>query len=91
MACLFDRGGDWAIVLTRSFPYSVPEAMVLLTGLARTPMRKFVAAVTIGSVLTAFAFAAIGAWLGGPAGRCLCYVLPILLLPIPLCLMRLGA
>jgi hypothetical protein len=32
-------------------------------------MRTFVAAVTIGSVTTAFAFVTIGAWLGGPAGR----------------------
>ena len=34
MESLFDRGGAWAIVLTRSLPYSVPEAMVFLAGLA---------------------------------------------------------
>jgi uncharacterized membrane protein YdjX (TVP38/TMEM64 family) len=45
---LFDQRGAWAIVLTRSFPYSVPEAMVFLAGLAGMPTGKFVAALTIG-------------------------------------------
>jgi len=63
MEGLFDRGGAWAIVLTRS---SVPEAMVFLAGVAGMPMRKFIAALTIGSVPTAFAFSAIGAgWARG--------------------------
>jgi hypothetical protein len=34
MERVFDRSGAWAIVLTRSLPYSVPEAMVFLAGLA---------------------------------------------------------
>jgi uncharacterized membrane protein YdjX (TVP38/TMEM64 family) len=38
--------------------------MVFLAGLAGMPMREFIAALTIGSVPTAFAFAAIA-----PAGR----------------------
>jgi len=90
---LFDRGGAWAIVLTRSLPYSVPEAMVFLAGLARMPMGKFIAALTVGSVPTAFAFAAIGAgWADQPIlALVMSYVLPILLLPIALYLMRLGA
>ena len=54
---LFDQGGAWAIVLTRSLPYSIPEVMVFLAGLAGMPTRKFVAALTIGSVPTAFVFA----------------------------------
>ena len=67
MESLFDRSGAWAIVLTRSLPYSVPEAMVFLAGLAGMPMRKFTAALTVGSVPTAFAFAAIGAgWADQP-------------------------
>jgi membrane protein YqaA with SNARE-associated domain len=67
MESLFDRGGAWAIVLTRSLPYSVPEAMVFLAGLAGMPMGKFIAALTIGSVPTAFVFAAIGAgWANQP-------------------------
>jgi uncharacterized membrane protein YdjX (TVP38/TMEM64 family) len=92
MEGLFDRGGAWAIVLTRSLPYSVPEAMVFLAGLAGMPMRKF-AALTIGSVPTAFAFAAIGeGWADQPIlALAVSYVLPILLLPVALYLMRMGA
>ena len=37
---LFDQGGAWAIILTRSLPYSVPEAVVFLAGLAHMPLRK---------------------------------------------------
>jgi uncharacterized membrane protein YdjX (TVP38/TMEM64 family) len=86
----FERGGAWAIVLTRSLPYSIPEAMVFLAGLAGMPMGKFTAAVTVGSVPTAFAFAAIGAgWADRPIlALVVSYVLPILLLPIALFLMR---
>ena len=93
MESLFDQGGAWAIVLTRSLPYSVPEAMVFLAGLAGMPMRKFTAALTIGSVPTAFAFAAIGAGLADQPILALAvsYGLPILLLPIALYLMRLRA
>jgi uncharacterized membrane protein YdjX (TVP38/TMEM64 family) len=93
MESLFDRGGAWAIILTRSLPYSVPEAMVFLAGLAGMPMRAFTAALTLGSVPTAFAFAAIGAgWADRPiVALAVSYVLPILLLPIALHLMRLRA
>jgi uncharacterized membrane protein YdjX (TVP38/TMEM64 family) len=93
MESLFDRGGAWAIVLTRSLPYSVPEAVVLLAGLTGMPMRKFATALTLGSVPTAFAFAAIGAgWADQPIMAVLVsYVLPILLLPVALYLMRLQA
>ena len=93
MESLFDRGGAWAIVLTRSFPYSVPEAIVFLAGLASMPMGKFTMALTVGSVPTAFAFAAIGAgWADQPIlALIVSYVLPMLLLPIALYLMRLRA
>jgi uncharacterized membrane protein YdjX (TVP38/TMEM64 family) len=93
MESLFAQDGAWAIVLTRSLPYSVPEAMVFLAGLAGMPMRKFTAALTIGSVPTAFAFAAIGAGLADQPILALAvsYGLPILLLPIALYLMRLRA
>lgn len=92
MEHLFDRGGAWAIILTRSLPYSVPEAIVFLAGLAGMPMGKFVGALTIGSVPTAFVFAAIGAgWANQPIlALVVSYVLPILLLPVALYLMRLG-
>jgi uncharacterized membrane protein YdjX (TVP38/TMEM64 family) len=89
----FYRSGAWAIVMTRSLPYSVPEAMVFLAGLAGMPMPKFTAALTVGSVPTAFAFAAIGAsWADQPIlALVVSYVLPILLLPMALYLMRLRA
>jgi uncharacterized membrane protein YdjX (TVP38/TMEM64 family) len=93
MESLFDRSGAWAIVLTRSLPYSVPEVMVFLAGLAGMPMPKFTAALTVGSVPVAFAFAAIGAgWANQPIlALVVSYMLPILLLPIALYLMRLRA
>jgi len=93
MEGLFERAGAWAIVLTRSLPYSIPEAIVFLAGLAAMPMGKFAAALAIGSVPTAFAFAAIGAgWADQPILALLVsYVLPILLLPIALYLTRLRA
>lgn len=90
---LFDRSGAWAIILTRSFPYSSAEILVFLAGLARMPLKKFIAALTIGSVPTAFVFAAIGAgWADQPIlALVVSYVLPILLLPIALYFMRRGA
>ena len=90
MKSSFERAGAWAIVLTRSLPYSIPEAMVLLAGLADMPMGKFTAALAVGSVPTAFAFAAIGAgWADQPIlALGVSYVLPLLLLPIALFLMR---
>jgi uncharacterized membrane protein YdjX (TVP38/TMEM64 family) len=93
MENLFERAGAWAIVLSRSLPYSIPEAMVFLAGVAGMPLGRFTAALAVGSVPTAFAFAAIGAgWADQPILALLVsYVLPILLLPIALYLMRLRA
>lgn len=90
MERLFERGGAWAIVLSRSLPYSVPEAMVFLAGLAGMPIGTFTAALTLGSVPTAFVFAAIGAgWAEQPIlALAASYLLPILLLPVALHLMR---
>ena len=90
MESLFDRRGAWAIVLTRSLPYSVPEAMVFLAGLAGMPMKKFTAALTVGSVPTALVFAAIGAgWADQPiVALGVSYLMPILLLPVALYLMH---
>lgn len=87
---MFDRSGAWAIVLSRSFPYSIPEAIVFLAGLAGMPMAKFTMALTLGSVPTAFAFAAIGAgWADQPIlVLTVSYVLPMLLLPVVVYLMR---
>ena len=93
MESLFDQRGAWAIVLTRSLPFSVSEVMVFLAGLAGMPIGRFITALTIGSVPTAFVFAAIGAgWAHQPIlALMVSYVLPILLLPIALYLMRLRA
>jgi uncharacterized membrane protein YdjX (TVP38/TMEM64 family) len=90
MESVFERAGAWAIVLTRSLPYSIPEAMVFLAGLAGMRMGKFTAALVIGSVPTGFAFAAIGAgWAHQPVvALAVSYVLPTLLLPVALYLMR---
>ncbi len=90
MESLFDRSGTWAIILTRSLPYSTAEAAVFLAGLTGMPMKKFIAALTIGSVPTAFVFAAIGAgWETQPIlALMVSYVLPIFLLPIALHLIR---
>ncbi len=93
MESLFARSGAWAIVLTRSLPYSVPEAVVFLAGLAGMPIGRFVAALTVGSVPTAFAFAAIGAsWADQPLlVLVVSYVLPVVLLPLALYFLRLRA
>jgi uncharacterized membrane protein YdjX (TVP38/TMEM64 family)/SAM-dependent methyltransferase len=93
MQSLFDRGGAWAIILTRGLSHSVPETMVFLAGLAGMPMGRLIAALTIGSVPTAFVFAAIGAgWADQPIPAVVVsYVLPIFLLPIAFYLMRLRA
>jgi len=93
MESLFDRGGAWAIVLTRSLPFSVPEAMALLAGLAGMPIKKYTAALTLGSVPTAFVFAAVGdGWADQPVlALAVSYLLPILLLPTALYLIRLRA
>jgi uncharacterized membrane protein YdjX (TVP38/TMEM64 family) len=67
--------------------------MVFLAGLAGMPLGRFTAALAVGSVPTAFVFATIGAgWADQPILALLVsYVLPILLLPIALYLMRLRA
>ena len=67
MQRLFDRNGAWAIVLTPSLPYSVPEILACLAGLARMPTAKFFSALALGSVPIAFIYAGIGAaWADRP-------------------------
>lgn len=93
MGIFFERSGGWAIVLTRSLPYSIPEAVTFLAGLGRMPISQFVAAMVLGSVPTAFVFAGVGAaWADQPLlALGVSYALPIALLPIALHLMhRIG-
>jgi uncharacterized membrane protein YdjX (TVP38/TMEM64 family) len=86
----FERAGMWAILLTRSLPYSLPEGLVLVAGLGRMRIGPLVLALTLGSVPTAFVFAALGAgWDTQPAlALAASYVIPILLLPIVLFVLR---
>jgi uncharacterized membrane protein YdjX (TVP38/TMEM64 family) len=67
--------------------------MVFLAGLAGMPIARFTAVLTVGSVPAAFAFAAIGAgWADQPIlALVVSYVLPILLLPVALYIVRLRA
>lgn len=82
----FERRGAWAIVLSRSLPHSISEALVLVAGLARMPLGRFTTALALGSVPTGFAFAAVGAgWADQPVlALAVSYLLPIGLLPIAL-------
>lgn len=89
---LFEHGGMWAIVLTRSLPHSIPEAVVLVSGLGGMRVCEVFVALMLGSVPTAFVFSAIGAgWSEQPAlALALGYFLPIPLVPIALYLMHRG-
>jgi uncharacterized membrane protein YdjX (TVP38/TMEM64 family) len=80
---LSDRAGPWAIALSRSLPYSVPEAIVCLAGLARMPARTFLISLVSGSAPAALLYAGIGAgWARDPLlALAISSVLPILLLP----------
>jgi uncharacterized membrane protein YdjX (TVP38/TMEM64 family) len=90
MGVFFERSGVWAIVLTRSLPYSIPEAVTFLAGLGRMPFTTFLTALALGSIPTAFVFAGLGAgWADDPVlVLAVSYVIPIALLPLVLHLMR---
>jgi uncharacterized membrane protein YdjX (TVP38/TMEM64 family) len=90
MQSFFDRSGAWAIVLTRSLPYSVPEVVVCLAGLSRMPVGRVVLALTLGSVPTGFLYAGIGAgWADRPLlALAVSWALPIVSLPVAMHLLR---
>jgi uncharacterized membrane protein YdjX (TVP38/TMEM64 family) len=90
MRTFFDQAGAWAIVLTRGLPYSVPELLVLLAGLAHMPLRTFAGAMLLGSAPTGVVYAAIGAgWADRPVLALVAsYVLPIATLPLVLWVLR---
>jgi hypothetical protein len=53
IAALNVWAGPWGIALSRSLPYSIPEAMVCLAGLARMPVKTFLVSLGSGSISTA--------------------------------------
>jgi hypothetical protein len=85
-----DRAGPWGIALSRSLPYSIPEAMVCLAGLARMPVRTFLISLGSGSISTALLYAGIGAgWARDPLlALAISYLLPIASLSAVLYLTR---
>jgi uncharacterized membrane protein YdjX (TVP38/TMEM64 family) len=90
MDVFFDQSGTWALVLTRSLPYSIPEAMTFLAGLSCMPFERFLTAMVLGCVPTAFVFAGVGAgWADQPLlALAISYMLPVALLPVVFHTMR---
>jgi uncharacterized membrane protein YdjX (TVP38/TMEM64 family) len=90
IAALSDPAGPWGIALSRSLPYSIPEAMVCLAGLARMPVRTFLVSLGLGSISTALLYAGIGAgWARDPLlALAISYLLPIASLSAVLYLTR---
>jgi uncharacterized membrane protein YdjX (TVP38/TMEM64 family) len=90
IAALSDRAGPWGIALSRSLPYSIPEAMVCLAGLARMPVKTFLVSFGSGSISTALLYAGIGAgWARDPLlALAISYLLPIASLSAVLYLTR---
>ena len=90
VAALSGRAGPWGIALSRSLPYSIPEAMVCLAGLARMPVKTFLVSLGLGSISTALLYAGIGAgWARDPLlALAISYLLPIASLSAVLYLTR---
>jgi uncharacterized membrane protein YdjX (TVP38/TMEM64 family) len=90
IAALSDRAGPWGIALSRSLPYSIPEAMVCLAGLTRMPVKTFLVSLGSGSISTALLYAGIGAgWARDPIlALAISYLLPIASLAAALYLAR---
>jgi uncharacterized membrane protein YdjX (TVP38/TMEM64 family) len=90
ITALSDRAGPWGIALSRSLPYSIPEAMVCLAGLTRMPVKTFLVSLASGSISTALLYAGIGAdWARDPLlALAISYLLPIASLAAVLYLTR---
>ena len=86
---LSHQAAPWAIALSRSLPYSIPEAIACLAGLTQMPVRTFLVSLVSGSIPAALLYAGIGAgWARDPLlALAVSYVLPILLLPPALLVM----
>ncbi len=88
---LFDRWGGAAIIVSRVLPI-LPEVMAVLAGLAPMTFRRFLLALLLGTIPTAFLFAWIGAasaerpWYGVLAA----VLIPLLLWPLFLWAIRRG-
>jgi uncharacterized membrane protein YdjX (TVP38/TMEM64 family) len=86
LAVISEYAGPWGIALTRSLPYSVPEAVVIVAGLGRVPWKTVLAALVAGSAPVALLYAGIGAgWSGEPVlALVISQVVPVAALPIAL-------
>ena len=87
----FDRWGGWGIVASRLLPI-LPEALTILAGLARMGLKRFSAALLMGTIPTCFLFSFLGeASKSAPGfGIATAAVLPLLLWPFFLWLFRKG-
>lgn len=56
---LFEKGGGWIVAMSRALPI-LPEVISCTAGLVRMPFRRFMLALTCGSVPMGFLFAAVG-------------------------------
>lgn len=56
---LFERRGGWVVAMSRALPI-LPEVISCTAGLVRMPFRRFLLALSCGSVPMAFLFAAVG-------------------------------
>ena len=79
----FDRWGGWAIIISRILPI-LPEVMTILAGLARMDLKRFSAALLLGTLPTCLLFAFLGqASRNDPGyGIAAAVVLPLLLWPL---------
>jgi uncharacterized membrane protein YdjX (TVP38/TMEM64 family) len=79
----FDRWGGWGVIVSRILPI-LPEVMTILAGLAHMDLKKFSAALLLGTIPTCFLFAYLGhASRTDPGyGIAAAVVLPLLLWPV---------
>jgi uncharacterized membrane protein YdjX (TVP38/TMEM64 family) len=86
LACISKYAGPWGIALTRSLPYSIPEAVVIVAGLGGLRWRTVLGALVAGSAPVSVLYAGIGAgWASEPVvALVLSQVVPVAALPIAL-------
>jgi uncharacterized membrane protein YdjX (TVP38/TMEM64 family) len=86
---VFDRWGGWGIIVSRILPI-LPEVMTILAGLARMDLKRFSAALLLGTLPTCLLFAFLGhAAQDDPGyGIAAAVALPLLLWPFFLLITR---